>query len=86
MEYIGLITVCGVIFTVLWVTTKILFAYTRFFIVLEGQKLFEAMGSSLSMAIEHLDTTIKLFLSLIVVYVRVVFVVVAMILLPVIIS
>ena len=65
---------------------KILFAYTRFFIVLEDQKLFAALGSSVNMAITNLDTTVKLFFSLIIVYVRIIFVILAMILLPVVVS
>lgn len=64
----------------------ILFAYTRFFIVLEKKPLFKAMGKSMEMAITHLDTTLKLFLSLILVYVRLFIVLIGILLLPSIIS
>ena len=60
----------------------VLFAYTRFFIVLEKKSLFQALGASMEMTITYLDTTLKLFLSLILVYVRLVIVVVAMLILP----
>lgn len=61
---------------------SVLFAYTRFFIVLEGKGLFAALGASMTMTISHLDTTLQLFISLILVYVRLIIVVFAILLLP----
>lgn len=65
---------------------NILFAYTRFFIVLKDMKAFEAMGQSVRMAIDHLSVTLRLYFTLILVYVRTVLTVVAFIVFPLIIS
>lgn len=70
------------VYLVIITVIAILFAYTRFFIVLEKKPVFKAMGKSMEMAITHLDTTIKLFLSLILVYARLIIVVIGILLLP----
>lgn len=65
---------------------NILFAYTRFFIVFEDQKAFQAMGKSVRMAIENLDVTFRLYFTLMLVYVRTILTVIAFIVFPLAIS
>ncbi|MDQ1343676.1 MAG: hypothetical protein QG650_396 [Patescibacteria group bacterium] len=61
---------------------NILFAYTRFFIVLEHDKAFEAMGKSVRMALDNLEVTFRLYFTLLLVYVRTILTVVAFIIFP----
>lgn len=81
-EYWGLILGIVICYVAIITVISVLFAYTRFFIVLEGMGLFASLGASMTMAITHLDTTLQLFVSLILVYVRLIIVVVAILLLP----
>ncbi len=65
---------------------NILFAYTRFFIVFEGDKAFSAMGKSVRMALDNLEVTFRLYFTLLLVYVRTILTVIAFIVFPLAIS
>lgn len=65
---------------------NILFAYTRFFIVFEHDKAFDAMGKSVRMALDNLEVTFRLYFTLLLVYVRTILTVVAFIVFPLVIS
>ena len=68
------------------VVINIFLAYTRFFIVIEGMKAFDAISASASMALENLGVTMKLYGTLLLVYVRTILTVVVFILFPFIVS
>ncbi len=61
---------------------NIFLAYTHFFIVLERMSAFDAIVASSTMALENLGITFKLYVTLILVYVRTVLTVLVFILLP----
>lgn len=65
---------------------NVMFAYTRFFIVFEQDRAFEAMGKSVRMTLENLDVTFRLYFTLVVVYVRTLLTVIAFIVFPFILS
>ena len=65
---------------------NMLFAYTKYFIVFDGKKAFEAMGESVAMAIENIEITFRLYFTLLLVYVRTLLTVIALIIFPFIIS
>lgn len=65
---------------------NILFAYTRFFIVFEGERAFDAMGKSVRMALDNIEVTFRLYFTLLLVYVRTILTVIAFIVFPFVIS
>jgi hypothetical protein len=65
---------------------NILFAYTRFFIIFEGDRAFQAMGKSVRMALDNLEVTFRLYFTLLLVYVRTILTVIAFIVFPLAIS
>jgi hypothetical protein len=70
------------IYFLLAVILNIFLAYTRFFIVLEWQKAFDAVVSSASMALSNMGITFKLYITLILVYIRTILTVAIFILIP----
>ncbi len=68
------------------VLINIFLAYTRFFIVIEERRAFDAITASANMALENLGVTIKLYTTLLLVYVRTILTVCIFILFPFIIS
>ena len=64
------------------IVINIFLAYTRFFIVLEDMKAFDAIVASAMMALENLGITFKLYITLLLVYVRTLLTVLVFILLP----
>ena len=65
---------------------NVLFAYTRFFIVVHDYRAFEAMAASLRMSLDHLSVTFRLYVTLLLVYVRTLLTVAAFVVFPFIIS
>jgi hypothetical protein len=86
MAYMGYILIAMGIYFLLAVVINIFLAYTRFFIVLENKKAFDAIVSSSTMALDNMGITFKLYITLILVYVRTVLTVLVFILLPFVIS
>lgn len=86
VKYLSLIlTGIGIYFFVA-MTINIVLAYTRFFIVLEGMKAYDAIVASAGMALDNLRITAKLYLTLLLVYVRTLLTVLVFILLPFVLS
>jgi hypothetical protein len=82
-QYLGYILgIMGVYFAIA-ITINMFLAYTRFFVVLEHMKAFDAIVASASMALEHFSITFKLYLTLMLVYVRTILTVVAFLLFPI---
>ena len=65
---------------------NVFLAYTRFFIVLEKKKAFDAIIASTNMALDNIGITVRLYLTLILVYVRTILTVSAFIIFPFLIS
>lgn len=86
MAYMGYILIAMGIYFLLAVVINIFLAYTRFFIVLENKKAFDAIVSSSTMALDNMGITFKLYITLILVYVRTVLTVLVFVLLPFVIS
>jgi len=55
---------------ILLAVTRLLFEYARYYIIVNDSGVFEALGLSLIMTMENLGVTLRLFLSLILVYSR----------------
>lgn len=81
-EYISEILMGVGCYFLVAITINILLAYTRFFIVLEGMRAFDAIVASAGMALENLSVTVRLYLTLLLVYVRTMLTVLAFILFP----
>lgn len=83
MEYFWLITAFLIPYAVVAAVINMFLSYARFFIVYEGKGLFAAISASTHMALEHLGTTIRLYLSALLIYVRIVLIVLGILLFPV---
>lgn len=83
VEYVWLITAFALPYCLVAVVINVFISYARFFIVFEGKGLFAALSASTGMALEHLGTTMRLFLSMLLVYVRIVLIVAGILLFPV---
>lgn len=86
IAYIGYVFAAMGFYFILAVLVNIFLAYTRFFIVLENKRAFDAIVASATMALENLGITFKLYLTLILVYVRTLLTVLVFILLPFVLS
>lgn len=86
VQYLGFIFTAMGFYFLLAVLINIFLAYTKFFIVLEQKKAFDAIVASSTMALDNLGITFKLYLTLILVYVRTLLTVLFFILLPFLIS
>jgi len=83
MEYFWLITAFVVPYALVAAVINVCISYARFFIVYDGKGLFAAISASTNMALEHPGTTIRLFLSMLLIYVRIVLIVLGILLFPV---
>ena len=86
MEYITGIIIAMCIYFLIAMTINILLAYTRFFIVLQDMKAFDAIIASSRMALEHFGITMRLYVTLLIVYLRTLLTVLAFVLFPFILS
>lgn len=86
VQYLGFIFTAMGFYFLLAMLINIFLAYTKFFIILEQKKAFEAIVASSTMALDNLGITFKLYLTLILVYVRTLLTVLFFILLPFLIS
>lgn len=86
VEYLGFIFSAMGLYFLLAILINIFLAYTKFFIILEQKKAFDAIVASATMALDNLGITFKLYLTLILVYVRTLLTVLFFILLPFLIS
>jgi len=82
VAYLGYIFMAMGLYFLLAMLINIFLAYTKFFIVLENKTAFEAIVASSTMALDNLGITFKLYLTLILVYVRTLITVLFFILLP----
>lgn len=85
-DYAVAISAIMAAYLALSLVVNVMFAYTRFFIVFENDRAFQAMGKSVRMTLENLDVTFRLYFTLVVVYVRTLLTVVAFIVFPFIVS
>lgn len=81
-----LITIIASIFLVALAVTRFIFEYARYYIITENKGVFESLGLSITMALENIGITMRIFLSLILVYVREVILLVGIFALPFIMS
>lgn len=70
------------IFIVALVITRFLFEYARLFIILQDRWVFESLGLSMTMTIENIGVTFRLFFSLILVYLREIILLIGIFMLP----
>jgi len=71
---------------VLLVLTRFFFEYARLYIITRDKGVFESIGLSLTMAIENIGITIRLFFSLMLVYAREILLLIGIFVLPVLLS
>lgn len=74
------------IFVIALVVTRFLFEYARYYIMMNDAGVFEALGLSLGMTLENIDVTLRIFVSLLVVYIREIILLFGIFLLPFIMS
>lgn len=77
-----LISIIAGIFLVALGVTRFIFEYARYYIIAENRWVFESLGLSLTMTMENISTTGRIFLSLILVYVREIILLVGIFTLP----
>lgn len=77
-----LISIIAGIFLVALGVTRFIFEYARYYIIAENKWVFESLGLSLTMTMENISTTGRIFLSLILVYVREIILLVGIFTLP----
>ncbi len=82
----GLVITIAAIFASALVLTRFFFEYARLFIIVRDRGVFESMGLSLTMAIENIGVTFRLFFSLIIVYAREIILLIGIFVLPVLLS
>lgn len=82
VRYIGYISMGIGMFFLIAMVVNIFLSYTRFFIVLEGKKAFDAVVASSSMALDNMGVTIKLYLTLLLVYIRTIITALLFVILP----
>lgn len=73
VDYIKVLTI--IFFILLWLSiiVNVLFVYTKYFIVLENQSVFTAIGKSSKLAILNFSDTTKLYLLVFILNIRVIF-------------
>lgn len=72
LEYLTFLNYVFIFVLILSSILNILFAYSKYFIVLEGKKMFEAIASSSKLAIFTLWTTIRLYLFMFILNIRII--------------
>ena len=72
IQYINALTIIFIIVLLLSVIINILFAYSKYFIVLENQKVFPAIWKSIKVAIINIKNTTKLYLLMFILNIRVI--------------
>ncbi len=80
-----IITVAA-IFLVALVVTRFFFEYARYYIIINNSGVFESLGLSLTMTIENIGVTLRIFVSLMLVYLREIILLFGIFLLPFIMS
>ncbi|EKE29483.1 MAG: hypothetical protein ACD_2C00164G0004 [uncultured bacterium (gcode 4)] len=85
-EYAIPISVIMWFYLVFAVWINLLFVYTKFFIIFEKKTVFEAVSSSISMSLNNMEITLKLFYTLFLVYARVIISIVVFTIFPLIFS
>lgn len=78
----GVISVIAGVFLIILIVTRFFFEYARYFIILEDRGVFESLGLSMTMAIENMPQTARLFLSLVLVYIREIVLLIGIFMLP----
>jgi hypothetical protein len=78
----ALISVIAAIFLIALAITRFIFEYARYYIITENKWVFESLGLSLTMTLENIGITGRIFLSLILVYVREIILLVGIFALP----
>jgi hypothetical protein len=68
------------------VVTRFLFEYAKYYIIINDSGVFESLGLSLSMTLENIGTTLRIFVSLMLVYIREIILLFGIFLLPFIMS
>ncbi|MBP6921240.1 hypothetical protein KBB89_01695 [Candidatus Gracilibacteria bacterium] len=81
-----LISIIAIIFLVALTITRFIFEYARYYIITEEKGLFESLGLSLTMTLENVGITARIFISLILVYVREIILLIGIFALPFVIS
>lgn len=82
----NLIISIAIIFLIALALTRFMFEYARYYIITENKWVFESLGLSLTMTMENVGITLRIFLSLILVYVREIILLVGIFALPFIMS
>lgn len=77
-----LISIIAGIFLIALFVTRFIFEYARYYIIAENKGVFESLGLSLTMTLENISTTARIFVSLILVYVREIILLVGIFTLP----
>ncbi len=68
------------------VVTRFFFEYARYYIIINNSGVFESLGLSLTMTIENIGVTLRIFVSLMLVYLREIILLFGIFLLPFIMS
>lgn len=85
-EYSTAISVAMACYLLLAFSVNILFAYARFYVVFQDKGALESLSASTSMALNHINITIRLYFTLLLVYLRTVVIALIFIFLPFILS
>lgn len=72
VEYIKVISYVFLCLLFFWIIINILFSYSKFFIILENQSVFQAIWESTKLAILNPKTTVKLFFLIFILNLRVI--------------
>ena len=86
IDYINILSYIFIIILFLSVIINILFAYSKYFIILDNQKVFPAVWKSIKVAILNIKNTSKLYLLMFVLNIRVILNFIIFLIFPVIIS
>ena len=68
------------------VLTRFLFEYARYYIIVNNSGVFESLGQSITMTLENIGVTLRIFVSLILVYLREIILLIGIFALPFIMS
>lgn len=82
----SIISVVAIIFLVALTLTRFLFEYARYYIITEDIGVFESLGLSLTMTMENIGITLRIFISLVLVYIREIILLIGIFTLPFIMS
>lgn len=82
----SIISVVAIVFLVALTLTRFLFEYARYYIITEDIGVFESLGLSLTMTMENIGITLRIFISLVLVYIREIILLIGIFTLPFIMS